>query len=298
MQFPAYSIFRLETAERQATLRQSQSKSADVHQANFDKLNANRGVSGFVGRFLAIATLALAGSTQALAEPSFARMYKADSGYIPSCNACHTDGGGSPLNKYGMAWDEAGQNEAAFAAIAELDSDSDGVNNKAEQIAKSNPGDRSSLPGDPGGWLSPLALIPKPIRQHFAGVKAYKPMETLLTEADIAKAKKIGVTLTEDDDTVIYLPLENRRPIGMSVIVPVSFGKKRGHLMVVAGRKLEVAHVEAVSVPEGVSLTKLDRFNGTFAPKVEAPATVDSWDDAVARSVKKAGTLIFVRLKR
>lgn len=237
-------------------------------------------------------------STQVLAEPSFARMYKADSGYTPSCNACHSDGGGSPLNKYGMAWDKAGQNTAAFAAIAELDSDEDGVNNKAEQIAKSNPGDRSSLPGDPGGWLSPLALIPKPIRQHFEGVKAYKPMETLLTDADIAKAKKIGVELSTEDDTVIYLPLENRRPVGMSVIVPVEFDDMRGHLMVVAGRKLEVAHVAAVSTPDGVALGNLERFNGTFAPKVEAPSEITSWDDAVASAVKKAGTLIFVRLKR
>jgi hypothetical protein len=237
-------------------------------------------------------------SMQVVAEPSFSRMYKADSGYIPSCNACHSDGGGSPLNKYGMAWDEAGQNAAAFAVIAELDSDEDGVSNKAEQIAKSNPGDRSSLPGDPGGWLSPLALIPKPIRQHFKGVTSYKPMETLLTDADIAKAKEIGVALSPEDDTVIYLPLENRRPVGMSVIVPVEFNDQRSHLMVVAGRKLEVAHVEAVSTPDGVALANLDRFNGTFAPKVEAPAAIASWDDAVAVAVKKAGTLIFVRLKR
>lgn len=247
---------------------------------------------------VALAAVAAFASTQAWAEPSFARMYKADAGYIPSCNACHSDGGGSPLNKYGKAWDDAGHNAAAFAAIAELDSDADGANNKAEQIAKSNPGDRSSLPGDPGGWLSPLALIPKPIRAHFAGVTAYKPMETLLTAGDIAKAEKIGVTLSESDDTVIYLPLENRRPVGMSVIVPVEFEEQRGHLMVVAGRKLEVAYVEAVSTPEGVTLSKLDRFNGTFAPKVEAPAPITSWDDAVAHAVKKAGTLIFVRLKR
>lgn len=245
-----------------------------------------------------VALVALMAATNATAEPSFARMYKADAGYTPSCNACHSDGGGSPLNSYGKAWEDAGQNAAAFAAIAELDSDSDGVNNRAEQIAKSNPGDRSSLPGDPGGWLSPLALIPKPIREYFEGVSAYKPMETLLTDADIAKAQKIGVSLTTDDDTVIYLPLENRRPVGMSTIVPIEFEDQRGHLMVVTSRKLEVAHVAAVSLPDGVSLSNLERFNGTFAPKVSAPADLASWDDAAAAAVKKAGTLIFVRLKR
>ncbi|MFT5062857.1 MAG: hypothetical protein ACI91G_000218 [Gammaproteobacteria bacterium] len=237
-------------------------------------------------------------SLQASAEPSFARMYKADAGYIPSCNACHRDGGGSALNQYGKDWNKAGGNAAAFAAVAELDSDSDGVSNKSEQAAKSNPGDRSSRPGDAGGWLSPLALIPKPIRDHFAGVTAYKPMDTLLTDADISKAQKIGVSLSADDDTTIYLPLENRRPVGMSLIIPLDFKEKRAHMMVVTSGKLEVAKVVAVATPEGVELKNLDRFNGTFAPKVEAPATIASWDDAVAAAVKKAGTLIFVRLKR
>lgn len=237
-------------------------------------------------------------SPQVFSEPSFARMYKAESGYLPSCNACHSDGGGSLPNKYGKDWQQAGKNATAFQAIAELDSDADGVSNQAELIAKSNPGDASSLPGDPGGWLSPLSLIPKPIRSYFGGVKAYQPMETLLTDADIAKAKKIGVTLTQDDDTIIYLPLENRRPVGMSVIVPVDFEQQRGYLMVVAGRKLEVTHVQAVSTPDGVTFKDLGRFNGVFAPKVAAPLEVASWEDAVAVAVKKAGTLIFVRLKR
>ena len=37
---------------------------------------------------------------QALAEPGFARLYKQQYGYMPSCNACHKDGGGTPVNGF------------------------------------------------------------------------------------------------------------------------------------------------------------------------------------------------------
>ena len=52
-------------------------------------------------------------STQVFAEHGFARLYKGQYGFMPSCNACHVDGGGSPMNSYGKAF------EQAKAAVAE-----------------------------------------------------------------------------------------------------------------------------------------------------------------------------------
>ena len=89
-------------------------------------------------------------SAQAQAEPTFARYYKQQYGYALSCNACHKDGGGSPLNPFGQQFKEAGKNPAAFDKIAKLDADGDGFSNGDEAQAKSNPGNKSSTPKSPG----------------------------------------------------------------------------------------------------------------------------------------------------
>ena len=47
------------------------------------------------------------------AMPAFARYYKQQYGYMPSCHACHTEGGGTPLNNYGKAFKDNGKNLAA-----------------------------------------------------------------------------------------------------------------------------------------------------------------------------------------
>ena len=62
---------------------------------------------------LAITALMLPAWSSAM--PSIARLYKQEYGYMPSCNACHSDGGGSTLNSYGKAYKAAGKNVAAFA---------------------------------------------------------------------------------------------------------------------------------------------------------------------------------------
>ena len=86
----------------------------------------------------------------ASAEPAFARLYKQQYGYTPSCNACHKDGGGTPNNAYGQQFKEAGENLAAFGKIAMLDGDGDGAKNADESAAKSNPGDAKSTPANKG----------------------------------------------------------------------------------------------------------------------------------------------------
>lgn len=83
-------------------------------------------------------------SINSYAMPAFARYYKQQYGYMPSCHACHSEGGGTPLNNYGKAFKDNGKSLAALAKIASLDSDGDGAANGVEAQAKANPADKHS----------------------------------------------------------------------------------------------------------------------------------------------------------
>src|SRR5262245_23077814 len=83
-------------------------------------------------------------SSAAHAEPGFARLYKQQYGYMPSCYACHKDGGGTPVNPFGQQFKDNGKSLAAFAKIGALDADGDGASNEAEAGAKANPGQKNS----------------------------------------------------------------------------------------------------------------------------------------------------------
>src|SRR5262249_47069427 len=108
--------------------------------------------------------LVLSLATTASAEPGFARLFKGAYGYEPACGACHTEGGGSPLNGYGNDFKKAGLNAKGLAAIESLDSDGDGAANIAEIRAKANPGSRDSTPANQGNWLDPDHLIPAEVQ--------------------------------------------------------------------------------------------------------------------------------------
>lgn len=236
-------------------------------------------------------------SAQLMAEPGFARQYKSQFGYMPACNACHVDGGGSPLNAYGKAFEQAGQNAAAFALIAAKDSDADGFSNADEGAAKSHPGDAASTPDKPGNWLNVENLIPKPIQAAFAEVKTYKPLDALFTDSDIERAAGMGVSLSKTDETVIYLPVVDGKPVGMAVILPAVVGDKNVFVLVTTTRKLAVDQVLPLQADD-LDFGDVNRFTGQFAPKVEAQAGADNPADALAYAVKKAGAMIYVRLKR
>src|SRR5689334_25062769 len=94
----------------------------------------------------AIAGMTLLAALPAHAEPGFARLYKQQYGYMPSCYACHKDGGGTPVNPFGQQFKDAGKSLAAFAKIAAADADGDGASNEAEAKAKANPGRKDSTP--------------------------------------------------------------------------------------------------------------------------------------------------------
>lgn len=233
------------------------------------------------------------------AEPAFARLYKQQYGYPPSCNACHKDGGGTPVNGYGQQFKDAGMTLPAFAKIAALDGDADGASNGDEAAAKANPGSKSSTPANKGDWLDTASLIPREVQTLFPGVRAYLPKDALLTEADIARAKTLGAELDKRDENTIYIPLQDQRPAGTAIIFPAEFRKKAFFLVLATDRQLKVTAVQPLNtthVPEAARSAVYATFKGVPLDQLPA-AKGDGVDAAITAAVKKAGTLVFVRLK-
>ncbi|MFA5938322.1 MAG: hypothetical protein WC809_03110 [Sinimarinibacterium sp.] len=235
----------------------------------------------------------------ALAEPAFARLYKQQYGYAPSCNACHKDGGGTPLNVFGQQFKDAGMNLAAFGAIGGNDADGDSAANDAEGRAKANPADAKSTPQNKGDWLDTASLIPREVQAAFPGIRAYLPRDAVLTDADIARAKTLGAELGKDDENTIYIPLDNQRPAGTALIFPAEFQKKTFFLLLVTDRTLSVTAVSPLNthhVPAAAKRPVYAGFVGKTLDQLPA-ASGDDLDAAITRAVKKAGTLVYVRLK-
>lgn len=250
---------------------------------------------------IALAGIALTLPLSALAEPSFARQYKSQYGYTPSCNACHKDGGGTPVNTYGQQYKDAGSNAGAFARIAGLDADGDGFLNGDEAQAKANPGSKRSTPDDPGDWLDLSNLIPKAVQAEFPGVTTYKPLDAIFTDKEIARARAMGVTLTEADETTIYIPVADRKPAGTAIIVPGVYENQQFFVLLTTDRQLNVTSARALE--EGRADAAEDPalyagFAGTAIADLPAGSGDGSVQDAVTRTVKKAGTMLLVRLKK
>ncbi len=247
---------------------------------------------------LAFALAAVAGP--AFATPINARYYKQQFGYMPNCNACHGKGGGSKLNAYGNAYKTAGQGVTALTNIAKLDSDSDGFANAAEAAAKANPGDSNSTPKAVGDWLSTVALIPREVQALFPGVREYLPRDAVLTPSDVSRAKALGAVLKPADENTIYVPLSaDKRPAGTALIFAADFQGKPFFLLMATDRSLKVTHVQPLNtdqVPAAAKSAVYARFKGLSLDQLPA-ASGQGIDAAITTAVKKAGTLVFVRLK-
>ncbi len=234
------------------------------------------------------------------AEPGFARLFKSQFGYQPSCNACHQDGGGSPLNAYGEQFKDAGSGLGAFAAVAERDADGDGQSNAAEIRARANPGSARSTVADPGDWLDTGNLIPREVQAAFSGIKAYKPLDAIFTADERARAAAMGVELTAADENTIYIPVDGRRPVGTAIIVPLADMEQPLFILVATDRQLNVTRVQAIN-PKAVSGADDSRLYADFAGrniKELEPGIGESLGAKVATAVHKAGVILFVRLKK
>ncbi|MCP5161491.1 MAG: hypothetical protein H7A00_07465 [Hahellaceae bacterium] len=238
-------------------------------------------------------------SVPALAMPTFARQYKQQYGYMPSCNACHTEGGGTTLNPFGKAFKDHGKNLSAFEKIASADSDADGTTNLAEAQAKANPGDPKSTPAAPGEWLDMASLIPKEVRALFPTITTWMPLDAVFTAKDFATAETLGATLTAEDETTIYVPVENRRPNGTALIFPVQFSDKTFFLVMATDRQLQIREINvlhAKDVPDAEDPQLYSRFAGQSLQALEVQSG-DSLSARISQAVKKAVVLLYVRLK-
>ena len=238
-------------------------------------------------------------STTSQAEPAFARMYKQHYGYPPSCNACHKDGGGTPLNGFGEQFKDAGMKAAAFATISGLDADGDGVANAEEAMAKANPGAAQSTPSAPGKWLDTASLIPREIQALFPEIRTYLPKDAVLTEKELGRAQAMGVTLTKDDENTIYIPVVDRRPAGTALIFPATHNGRQFFLLLATDRTLTVSVVQPLNtrlVPAADDEQLYRRFAGLSVKDLPQPQGQGLESDITA-AVKKAGTLLWVRLK-
>lgn len=247
----------------------------------------------------AFAGMTLLASAPALAEPAFARLYKQQYGYMPSCHACHKDGGGTPVNAYGQQFKDAGKTLAAFARVGKLDADGDGAANDAEAQARANPGSKASTPAAKGAWLDSASLIPREVQDAFPGVRTWLPKDAVLTDADRARAKALGAELTAADENTIYIPVENQKPAGTALIFPATHRGRTFFLLLATDRQLVVTRVQplhAGKVPEAGKSQVYASFKGVAVDQLP-PGKGDSLDAAITQAVKKAGTLLHVRLK-
>jgi hypothetical protein len=238
-------------------------------------------------------------SSTAHAEPGFARLYQQQYGYAPSCHACHKDGGGTPVNDYGRQFKDAGRSLGAFTKIGAADADGDGASNETEAKARANPGSKTSTPQAAGAWLDSASLIPREVQDAFPGVRSWLPRDAFLTDSDLARAKALGAELSKADENTIYIPVENQRPVGTAIILPARWQDKDFFLLLVTDRQLNVTRVEplhASKVPEANRSKVYAGFKGVAVDKLPA-AQGDSLDASITHAVKKAGTLLYVRLK-
>ncbi len=256
--------------------------------------NVRRALAVLIAGGLSIAT--------AQAEPAFARLYKNQFGYQPSCNACHKDGGGSPLNPYGEQFKQHKMTAAALAAIEKLDADGDGVANGAEAKGKANPGSGKSTPKSPGDWLDTASLIPKEVQAAFPGIRAYLPKDAVLTPDEIARAKTMGAALSAADENTIYIPVgADKKPVGTAIIAPGKFKNKNFFVLLTTDAKLNVQKAEALNakqVPEAGKSKIYASYAGKNLKDLPVAKDTSSVDGAITEAVKKAGTLVYVRLKK
>ena len=245
------------------------------------------------------AALLLTAALPAYAEPAFARLYKQQYGYAPSCNACHKDGGGTPVNAFGQQFKDGGETLATFGKIAALDADGDGAKNGDEAAAKANPGDSKSTPATKGAWLDTASLIPREVQALFPGVREYLPRDAVLTDADLARAKTLGATLAKADENTIYVPLVDKKPAGTALIFPAEYQGKLFFLLLATDRQLKVTAVQPLNtahVPAAAKSGVYAGFKGVAVDQLPA-ASGSGLDAAITTAVKKAGTLLYVRLK-
>jgi len=223
---------------------------------------------GLIGLF----TLAIFSTT--LSFPSKWRLFELKYGYKTSCNTCHTDGGGTENNDYGMTYHRKGENLAAFATIESLDSDRDGAANIDEIKAKSNPGDPRSTPKNPGNFLSQqeAEYIPKKILDKLFSVSVSFQIRFATLDSVETKdmEKRVGLKLTEDERVPTFYRVFSTGSSSRKIGTAVLFFEMENHKHLLGGVACDTTGritrlaVFKQQVKKGLPLSE---FNAQFAGK-------------------------------
>lgn len=169
-------------------------------------------------RSLFFAVLAAAMAVPAL--DGFARSFRVNmvpNGAVLQCNTCHTSGGGSPRNSFGLAVQAlvspGGREEFWGPELAMMDSDGDGATNGEElqdpdgtwESGSPDPGDASlvTAPGDPNSVPAQEGGIGMPEDFGVAPRTDTIYVNTPPDEINNGNTESLGVAITSDGNIVI-----------------------------------------------------------------------------------------------
>lgn len=252
-------------------------------------------------------------TTEALALPSYRRLFTAKYQFKVTCELCHEKEGGSSSSDYGKDFLRAGANFMAFSKIEKKDSDHDGFTNLVEIQAKSNPTDPRSVPDRPGDWLAEAEKIPIPIKEMkklFPEATAFSAIEGSLSESQIDLiSEKIGGSLSDEDRVpTFYFAIADEKKYAVAQFVATGTEKDRTSLAVAVDTSARITAVRVLKSED--KAFQSEGFLKQFAGKTSNDAIQMGLDLAplpgkektcqdIAREVKKAlWTMIAVFSKK
>jgi hypothetical protein len=246
--------------------------------------------------------LSILSTHSAFALPAYSRLFQSKYSYRPSCNLCHSAGGGSTVTNYGRDFLRAGANLQAFLKIEGKDSDGDGVLNLAEIQAKSNPGDSRSMPGKVGDWLADAAQIPVPekeLKKLFPGASAFSAQEGTLSAAQTqALEARIGKPLTDEDKVpTFYFGLTDGKR--SSVAQFVSAVSPKGPISIAVAVNIQ-ATVLAVRILKNPAVKAIEdpAFLKQFIGKTQADSLIVGTDLKTAQGDTALSTEVALAVRK
>jgi len=137
------------------------------------------------------------------------------------------------------------------------------------------------------------------VRQAFPGVRLYKPIDAILTSKERQRASAWGVTLDDEDENTIYVPVQDKRPVGTAIIVKGELANDPVYLLVRTDRQLALTGVLPVhgeSLP-GSEAAIYQQHLGATADNFDLPEA-DGPERDIAATIQRGLAIITVRLKK
>lgn len=234
----------------------------------------------------------LAACTALSAGPQAHYQFYSDYNYLTSCQACHV-GANYKLNQYGKDIKEAGKLANALKKIAQKDSDGDGQSNASEILKKTNPGSKKNDPN----WLKSNKLPPVELVKKFPRAQSWAIKRANITQEVIENdAKKMGVKLELNDKNFVFIPLKNRKPLGMGVVYPFYLNRVLIHILVVVDPQLKVKTVIDLSNKLNKKQKRvLTTIKGT---SYKVPVFGTKEEIKIKQAIKDAGVVTYLAVRR